>query len=239
MVVPVRNEAGNIAPLVDEIAAALGARARFEIIYVNDGSTDGTEAELRRLDGEPALAAPDQACGVVRPIGGGAHRRRACARPGRRDARRRRPERSGLHSRAARGARSRRAAHRARRRPARRAQGYRLQEIPVAHRQRRARRGAARRHPRHRLRAEGVSPRRVPGAALFRRAAPLPAGAGPARGLRDRLCRRGRPAAPAPASRITACGTGSGSASSISPACGGSSAASGACRRFRRFDDAH
>ncbi|MEA2939205.1 MAG: dolichol-phosphate mannosyltransferase, partial [Alphaproteobacteria bacterium] len=35
VVVPVRNEAGNIAPLVDEIAAALGG-ASFEIVYVND-----------------------------------------------------------------------------------------------------------------------------------------------------------------------------------------------------------
>src|SRR5215813_13610721 len=41
VVVPVRNEAGNIAPLVDEIAAALGERWPFEVVYVNDGSTDG------------------------------------------------------------------------------------------------------------------------------------------------------------------------------------------------------
>lgn len=46
VVVPVRNEAGNVAPLIEEIAAALAGRA-FEIVYVNDGSTDGTEAELR------------------------------------------------------------------------------------------------------------------------------------------------------------------------------------------------
>jgi dolichol-phosphate mannosyltransferase len=47
-VVPVRNEAGNIAPLVAEIAAALQGRA-FEIVYVNDGSGDATEQELRGL----------------------------------------------------------------------------------------------------------------------------------------------------------------------------------------------
>ncbi|MBS0533445.1 MAG: glycosyltransferase family 2 protein [Proteobacteria bacterium] len=49
VVVPVRNEAGNVAPLVAEIAAALEGQWPFEIVYVNDGSTDGTEAELHRL----------------------------------------------------------------------------------------------------------------------------------------------------------------------------------------------
>jgi glycosyltransferase involved in cell wall biosynthesis len=48
VVVPARNEAGNIAPLVSEIAAALHGRA-FEIVYVNDGSADATENELRAL----------------------------------------------------------------------------------------------------------------------------------------------------------------------------------------------
>jgi dolichol-phosphate mannosyltransferase len=46
IVVPVRNEAGNIAPLVTEIATALGSDLGFEVVYVNDGSTDGTESEL-------------------------------------------------------------------------------------------------------------------------------------------------------------------------------------------------
>src|SRR5712671_8163641 len=48
VVVPVRNEAGNVAPLVLEIESALSGRA-FEIIYVNDGSSDGTEVELIEL----------------------------------------------------------------------------------------------------------------------------------------------------------------------------------------------
>ncbi len=49
IVVPVRNEAGNIAPLIAEIADALGKNLVFEIIYVNDGSTDRTESELTLL----------------------------------------------------------------------------------------------------------------------------------------------------------------------------------------------
>ncbi len=49
IVVPVRNESGNIAPLVNEIAQALQDRWPFEVVYVNDGSTDGTATELARL----------------------------------------------------------------------------------------------------------------------------------------------------------------------------------------------
>lgn len=49
VVVPVRNEQGNIGPLVDEIASSLTDRWPFEIIYVNDGSTDATAEELSRL----------------------------------------------------------------------------------------------------------------------------------------------------------------------------------------------
>lgn len=51
VVVPVRNEAENIAPLVAEIAAVLAGRS-FEVIYVNDGSTDGTEGEIKRLQAQ-------------------------------------------------------------------------------------------------------------------------------------------------------------------------------------------
>ena len=49
VVVPVRNEAGNIAPLVAEIAKTLAEQWRFEVIYVDDGSSDGTGAELKQL----------------------------------------------------------------------------------------------------------------------------------------------------------------------------------------------
>jgi dolichol-phosphate mannosyltransferase len=49
VVIPVKNEAGNIAPLVAEIADALDGRIEYEILYVDDGSEDSTAAEIRRL----------------------------------------------------------------------------------------------------------------------------------------------------------------------------------------------
>src|SRR3984885_392121 len=50
IVIPVKNEAGNIAPLVDEIGAALdGKGVDYEIVYVDDGSDDATAVELGRL----------------------------------------------------------------------------------------------------------------------------------------------------------------------------------------------
>jgi dolichol-phosphate mannosyltransferase len=46
IVVPVRNEAENIVPLIEEITAALDGRWAYEIVYVNDGSTDATADRL-------------------------------------------------------------------------------------------------------------------------------------------------------------------------------------------------
>ncbi len=45
VLVPVMNEQGNIRPLIDEIVAVYKNRP-FEIIYVNDASTDNTAQEL-------------------------------------------------------------------------------------------------------------------------------------------------------------------------------------------------
>jgi glycosyltransferase involved in cell wall biosynthesis len=50
-VVPVKDEAGNVAPLAREIAAALKGESH-EIIFVDDGSADGTAEALARLKPE-------------------------------------------------------------------------------------------------------------------------------------------------------------------------------------------
>ena len=46
IVVPVRNEAENILPLLAEIHAALESQGEFEVVYVDDGSTDATPQRL-------------------------------------------------------------------------------------------------------------------------------------------------------------------------------------------------
>ena len=49
IVIPAKNEADNVEPLISEIMTALDGVAEFEIVYVDDGSTDKTHAELLRL----------------------------------------------------------------------------------------------------------------------------------------------------------------------------------------------
>ena len=51
IIVPVYNEAGNITDLDTKIKTSVSAlTSDFEIIYINDGSTDKTLAELKNLD---------------------------------------------------------------------------------------------------------------------------------------------------------------------------------------------
>ena len=52
IVIPAKDERENIQPLVDEIYAALAEQQDFEIIYIDDGSTDGTFEEIVRLKNE-------------------------------------------------------------------------------------------------------------------------------------------------------------------------------------------
>lgn len=49
VVIPVKNEAGNVAPLIAEIDGALAGLARYEIVFVDDGSKDATAAEIAAL----------------------------------------------------------------------------------------------------------------------------------------------------------------------------------------------
>jgi len=49
IVIPAKNEEDNVEPLISEIMTALDGVAEFEIVYVDDGSTDKTHAELLRL----------------------------------------------------------------------------------------------------------------------------------------------------------------------------------------------
>lgn len=48
VVIPVLNERGNIDPLLERLDVALG-KTQWEAIFVDDDSTDGTTAHLRRL----------------------------------------------------------------------------------------------------------------------------------------------------------------------------------------------
>ena len=48
IVVPVRNEAPNVVPLLDQIERACAPIGPFEAIYVDDGSSDATPDELAR-----------------------------------------------------------------------------------------------------------------------------------------------------------------------------------------------
>ena len=56
IVIPAFDEAGNIGRLVDEVLEVLRGRLAFELIVVDDASTDGTLAELSvRRAGAPEL----------------------------------------------------------------------------------------------------------------------------------------------------------------------------------------
>jgi glycosyltransferase involved in cell wall biosynthesis len=50
IIVPVFNEADNITPLTEEVLAAMGGQGRtFELVFVDDASTDETWIRIRKL----------------------------------------------------------------------------------------------------------------------------------------------------------------------------------------------
>jgi dolichol-phosphate mannosyltransferase len=70
VVVPIHNESGNLKPLIEGIANNL-QNCCYEIIYVNDGSTDNSRNELQQLLTKfPSLRVfhHDHACGQSRAI---------------------------------------------------------------------------------------------------------------------------------------------------------------------------
>jgi len=52
VVVPVKNEADNVAPLLEEICAALDGIIDYEVLFIDDGSEDGTVGEILELAGD-------------------------------------------------------------------------------------------------------------------------------------------------------------------------------------------
>jgi len=84
VVVPLLNEAGNVLPLTKEIAAALDTYAplsqNFEIICVDDGSTDATASEIRQaktIDSRVRLIRHAKRLGMSPALRNGIRRARA------------------------------------------------------------------------------------------------------------------------------------------------------------------
>ena len=80
VIVPVRNEAGNVGLLVEEIGTALATFGAFEAIFVNDGSSDATGTELQKLAAtRPWLRqlAHAQSCGQSAAVRSGVRAARA------------------------------------------------------------------------------------------------------------------------------------------------------------------
>ena len=80
VVIPAKNEAANIAPLINEIRAALDGFIDYEVVIVDDGSEDKTPAEVARLATEIAevrLIQHAQCCGQSAAIRTGVRAARA------------------------------------------------------------------------------------------------------------------------------------------------------------------
>src|SRR6476620_8923056 len=55
IVLPAHNEAGNISAIAAAIARAVALAGSYEIVFVDDGSTDGTLAAIRSAARDPAI----------------------------------------------------------------------------------------------------------------------------------------------------------------------------------------
>ncbi len=80
IVVAVFNEAENVASVCDEIIAALASVARFEIVFVDDGSSDETAARLQAIadrDARVRLLRHERRCGKSQAVRTGVKAARA------------------------------------------------------------------------------------------------------------------------------------------------------------------
>jgi dolichol-phosphate mannosyltransferase len=66
LIVPAYNEAANLAPLTRRLAACMPAELAWELLIVNDGSSDGTNDEIERLSRE---GFPVYGCSLSRNFG--------------------------------------------------------------------------------------------------------------------------------------------------------------------------
>src|SRR6476469_5698577 len=55
IVLPAHNEAGNIAPMAAALAQAMALAGRYAILFVDDGSRDGTLAAIRAAARDPCI----------------------------------------------------------------------------------------------------------------------------------------------------------------------------------------
>lgn len=71
VVIPVRDEAGNLKPLVAEIHAALDGVMDFEVIFIDDGSRDATRDEaaaIAKSDSRIRLLVHEKGSGKTRAL---------------------------------------------------------------------------------------------------------------------------------------------------------------------------